>query len=146
MLSCFFGRCNTGVVETHITVHVNGRCCFEAKIVPRALRTHHMIQCSARLVDPQPSSKMLALAFGVVGAKAEEFIPCSCNCGEYASDSQLRGYLLQAVRHDNSQEYADRLLHSFNPDISEMVMAIHLVNNTTNLMLKEAPCLLGGVA
>ena len=73
MLSCFFRETQqiTGVVETHITVHVNGRCCFKAKIMPRALCTHHMIQGSAWLVDPQPSSKMLSLAFGVVDPQAE---------------------------------------------------------------------------
>jgi hypothetical protein len=89
---------------------------------------------------------MLSLAFGVVGAQAEKFIPCTSDCQEYAGDSQFRGYLLQAIRHDNSQEHADRLLHSFNPDIPEMVLAIHLENNPSNLILKEAPCLLGGVA
>ena len=136
----------TGVVKTHITVHVNGRCCFEAKIVPRALCTHHMIQGSAWLVDPQPSSKILALAFWIVGAQAEKFIPCTSDRREYAVDSQFRGYLLQAIRHNNSQEHADRLLHSFNPDIWEMVMAIHFVNSPTNLMLKQPPGLLSGVA
>jgi len=105
-----------------------------------------VIQGSVQLVDPQPSSKILSLAFGVVGAQAEKFIPCTSDCREDAGDSQFHGYLLQAVRLYNSQEHTDRLLHPFNPDISEMVMAIHLKNVTTNLMLEQPPGLLSSIA
>ena len=99
--------------------------------MPRALCTHHM-----------PSSNMLSLAFGVVGAQAEKIIPCTSDCREDAGDSQFHGYLLQALRQYNSQEHTDRLLHPFYPDISEMVMAIHLKTATANLMLEQPPGLL----
>ena len=37
------------------------------------------------------------------------------------------------------------VLHPFYPDIMQMMMAVQLANRPTNLILKEAPCLLCSV-